>query len=71
MNIEFKQIKVYTHAKDKCLKITQGGKVIMYMKDPYYELPHYNYKVEEVDIEEGKSFFNKINNKVKHFFKGK
>lgn len=67
MNIKFEQIRVITPDVNKCLKISQNGKVLMYMKSPYYDLPHYNYNVEEVPIEEGERFMKKANNKVKGF----
>ena len=67
MNIKFEQIRVITPDVNKCLKISQNGKVLMYMKSPYYDLPHYNYNVEEVPIEEGEHFMKKANNKVKGF----
>lgn len=67
MNIKFEQIRVITPDVNKCLKISQNGKVLMYMKSPYYDLPHYNYNVEEVSIEEGERFMKKANNKVKGF----
>lgn len=67
MDIKFAQIKVITPEANKCLKISQNGKVLMYMKNPYYELPHYNYKVEEVSLEEGEQFMKKANGKVKGF----
>lgn len=68
MNIKFEQIRVITPDVNKCLKISQNGKILMYMKTPYYDLPHYNYNVEEVPIEEGESFMNKTNSGIKKLF---
>ena len=68
MDIKFEQIKVITPGVDKCLKISQNGKVLMYMKTSYYMLPHYNYDVEEVPIEEGEAFNKKANNNIKRLF---
>lgn len=65
MDVKFEQIRVITPGVNKCLKISQNGKVIMYMKDPYYDLPHYNYTIEEVPIEEGVKFMNKSTSKIK------
>lgn len=72
MNIKFEQVRIITPDVNKCLKISQNGKVLMYMKEPYYDLPHYNYKVEEVPIEEGVQFNKKtIKNITKLFRKNK
>lgn len=72
MNIKFEQVRIITPDVNKCLKISQNGKVLMYMKEPYYDLPHYNYKVEEVPIEEYIQFNNKsIKNIIKFFRKNK
>lgn len=59
MDIKFEQVRVITPGLNKCLKISQNGKVLMYMKEPFYDLPHYHYTVEEVPIEEGKAFHTK------------
>lgn len=72
MNIKFEQVRIITPDVNKCLKISQNGKVLMYMKEPYYDLPRYNYKVEEVPIEEGEQFNKeKIKNITKLFRKNK
>ena len=72
MNIKFEQVRIITPDVNKCLKISHNGKVLMYMKEPYYDLPHYNYKVEEVPIEEGEQFNKeKIKNITKLFRKNK
>ena len=68
MNIKFEQVRVITPDVNKCLKISQNGKVLMYMKSPYYDLPQYNYTVEEVPIEEGEEYTNKTNSNIKKLF---
>lgn len=62
-------VKVYIPDEGKCLKITNGNKIITYMKEPYYELPHYKYKVEEANIEEADKWFKRSFSKVKNIFK--
>lgn len=49
MTVEIKTVEVIIPDEDKALKIKQKGKVLMYMLEPYYKLPHYDYEVEEVD----------------------
>lgn len=68
MNIKLVTIKVIIPDEGKCLKITQNGKILMYMKTPYYQLPEYDYQVEEVDIKEGEIYMNKHNNNMKKIF---
>lgn len=48
MYVTREEVKVYTPEKGNALKITKDGKVIMYMKTPYYEIPGYDYEVEEI-----------------------
>lgn len=59
MDIKFENVRVITPDRDKCLKISQNGKVLMYMKTPYYDLPRYNYTVEEVSLAEGEEYNKK------------
>ena len=69
MKQELITIKVFTPDKGRCLKISQKGKIITYMKEPYFENPNYKYSVEEVDIEEANKWFKRSFSKVKNVFK--
>lgn len=69
MYVTREEVKVYKPDEGKAIKLTQNGKLIMYMVTPYYELPNYNYEVEEVDIEEAKTYLSKGVSKVKKFIK--
>lgn len=69
MKQEIKAIKVFTPDNGKCLKISQKGKIITYLKESYIENPNYNYTIEEVNIEEADKWFKRSFNKVKNVFK--
>ena len=70
MTIETKTVEVIIPDENKALKIKQKGKVLMYMLDPYYKLPHYDYEVEEVDKKEAVAWINKTSNTAKMLFRG-
>lgn len=63
------EVKVYTPAEGKAIKLTQNGKIVTYLIIAYYELPTYNYDVEEVDIAEAEKYYAKANNKIRKFSK--
>lgn len=63
------EVKVYTPAEGKAIKLTQNGKIVTYLMIAYYELPTYNYYVEEVDITEAEKYYAKANNKIRKFSK--
>lgn len=61
------QVEVYIPDEGKALKITQNNKVVLYMIEPFYKLPHYSYEVKEVPKEEAIKWINnakRFTNKV-------
>ena len=69
MYVTRKEVKVYNPEEGKAIKLSKDGKVISYMVVPYYELPDYNFEVEEVDISEAENYWDKANNKLKRMIK--
>lgn len=69
MYVTRKEVKVYNPEEGKAIKLSKDGKVISYMVVPYYELPSYNFEVEEVDISEAENYWDKANNKLKRMIK--
>ena len=69
MYVTIEEVKVYTPEEGKAIKLSKNGKLISYMVVPYYELPQYDFEVEEVDIAEAESYWNKANNKLKRAIK--
>lgn len=69
MYVTREEVKVYHPEEGKAIKLSKDGKIISYMVVPYYALPQYDFEVEEVDIEEAESYFNKANNKLKRMVK--
>lgn len=59
MYVTKEEVKVYNPEEGKAIKLTKDGKVVMYMVTPYFELPQYSYKVEEVDIKEAEDYYDK------------
>lgn len=71
MKTQLETIKVYIPDEGKALKITQNNKVVMYMLGPFYYLPNYTYKVEEVDKSEAIEWNNNAKSFVQKLFKKK
>ena len=71
MKIHLKTIKVYIPYEDKALKIMQNNKLVMYMLEHLYYLPHYTYDVIEVDKEEAIKWLNRTKALTKKLFKKK
>lgn len=69
MYVTREEVKVYHPEEGKAIKLTKNGKVIMYTVVPYFELPTYDYDVEEVDIEEAKNYLKKGIGRVKRVIK--
>ena len=69
MFVTREEVKVYHPEEGKAIKLTKGGKVISYMVVPYYALPQYDFKVEEVDISEAENYWDKANNKLRRMVK--
>lgn len=69
MYVTREEVKVYKPEEGKALKLTRNGELIMYMVVPYYELPNYDYEVEEVSIEEAKKYIEKGNRRMKRTIK--
>lgn len=69
MQIDIATVKVYTPDEGKAIKLSQDGKVVTYLQVAYYELPGYNYDVEEVDIKESDKFYNKLKRTAKNLCK--
>lgn len=69
MFVTREEVKVYHPEEGKCIKLTKDGKIISYMVVPYYELPQYDFKVEEVDISEAENYYDKANNKLRKLLK--
>lgn len=69
MYVTREEVKVYKPEEGKALKLTRNGELIMYMVVPYYELPNYDYEVEEVSIEEAKKYIEKGNRRIKRAIK--
>ena len=69
MYVTREEVKVYKPEEGKALKLTRNGELIMYMVVPYYELPNYDYEVEEVSIEEAKKYIEKGNRSIKRAIK--
>lgn len=64
-------IKVYIPDEGKALKIMQNNKLVMYMLEPLYYLPHYTYDVIEVDKEEAIKWINRTKTFTQKLFKKK
>lgn len=71
MFVTREEVKVYNPEEGKAIKITQNGKIIMYSVVPYYELPQYNYNIEEVDIQEAEDYYNKGIKRLKRLLRTK
>lgn len=69
MVVTKEEVKVYTPDEGKAIKLSKDGKIIMYMVVPYYELPHYDYDVKEVDIEEAKNYLDNNAKRAKRIIK--
>lgn len=72
MYVTREEVKVYHPEEGKAIKLSKNGKLISYMVVPYYALPQYDFKVEEVDISEAEEYWDKANSKLKkaiRFFK--
>lgn len=69
MFVTREEVKVYTPEEGKAIKLSKNGKLISYMVVPYYELPQYDFEVEEVDISEAEEYWDKANNKLKRAIK--
>lgn len=69
MTVETKTVEVIIPDENKALKIKQKGKVLMYMLEPYYKLPHYDYEVEEVDKKEAVAWIQKTSITTKLLFR--
>ena len=69
MFVTREEVKVYHPEEGKAIKLTKDGKVISYMIAPYYALPQYDFQVEEVDISEAETYFDKANNKLRRMVK--
>lgn len=69
MFVTREEVKVYTPEEGKAIKLSKNGKLISYMVVPYYELPQYDFEVEEVDISEAEKYWDKANNKLKRAIK--
>lgn len=69
MYVSREEVKVYNPEEGKAIKLSKDGKIISYMVVPYYELPGYNFEVEEVDISEAENYWDKANNKLKRIIK--
>lgn len=69
MLVTREEVKVYTPDEGKAIKLSKDGKIIMYMVVPYYELPHYDYDVEEVNIEEAKNYLDNNAKRAKRIIK--
>ena len=63
------EVTAYVPAEGKALKLIKDDKTVTYMVVPYYELPGYNFEVEEVDISEAENYWDKANNKLKRMIK--
>lgn len=71
MTTNLETIKVYTPDEGKALKIMQNNKLVMYMLEPLYYLPHYTYDVIEVDKEEAIKWINRTKVFTQKLFKKK
>lgn len=71
MTTNLETIKVYIPDKEKALKIMQNNKLVMYMLEPLYYLPHYTYDVIEVDKEEAIKWINRTKTFTQKLFKKK
>lgn len=71
MTTNLETIKVYTPDEGKALKIMQNNKLVMYMLEPLYYLPHYTYDVIEVDKEEAIKWINGTKRLTQKLFKKK
>ena len=69
MYVTREEVKVYTPEEGKAIKLSKNGKLISYMVVPYYELPQYDFEVEEVDISEAEEYWDKANSKLKRAIK--
>lgn len=69
MFVTREEVKVYHPEEGKAIKLSKDGKVISYMVVPYYALPQYDFQVEEVDIFEAETYFDKANNKLRRMVK--
>lgn len=71
MTTNLETIKVYIPDENKALKIMQNNKLVMYMLEPLYYLPHYTYDVIEVDKEEAVKWLNRTKVFTQKLFKKK
>lgn len=71
MTTNLETIKVYTPDEGKALKVMQNNKLVMYMLEPLYYLPHYTYDVIEVDKEEAIKWINRTKAFTQKLFKKK
>ena len=71
MKTNLETIKVYIPDEGKALKIMQNNKLVMYMLEPLYYLPHYTYDVIEVDKEEAIKWINRTKTFTQKLFKKK
>ena len=69
MYVTIEEVKVYHPEEGKAIKLSKNGKLISYMVVPYYELPQYDFEVEEVDISEAEVYYDKANNKLRRMVK--
>lgn len=71
MKTNLETIKVYIPDEGKALKVMQNNKLVMYMLEPLYYLPHYTYDVIEVDKEEAIKWINRTKVFTQKLFKKK
>lgn len=71
MTTNLETIKVYIPDENKALKIMQNNKLVMYMLESLYYLPHYTYDVIEVDKEEAIKWINRTKTFTQKLFKKK
>lgn len=71
MTTNLETIKVYIPDEGKALKVMQNNKLVMYMLEPLYYLPHYTYDVIEVDKEEAVKWINRTKVFTQKLFKKK
>ena len=71
MTTNLETIKVYTPDEGKALKVMQNNKLVMYILEPLYYLPHYTYDVIEVNKEEAIKWINRTKAFTKKLFKKK
>ena len=71
MITKIEQVEVYIPDEGKALKIMQNNKLVMYMLEPLYYLPHYTYDVIEVDKEEAIKWITSTTKLTQKLFKKK